>query len=106
MFEVPFDEIAPIMGRTPAATRQLASRARRRVRPTPVAEQALGFLRRRGPDVIARPALVNGAVGRVVLRSGQPLAVMGFTVSCGRIVAIDILADPQRVRALDLAFLD
>ena len=31
MFAVPFDEIAPIVGRTPAATRQLASRARRRV---------------------------------------------------------------------------
>src|ERR687891_1182098 len=32
MFGVSFDEIAPIVGRSPAATRQLASRARRRIR--------------------------------------------------------------------------
>ncbi len=166
MFGLPFDEIAQVVERTPAAARQLASRARRRVRgaaPVPdadlarqrevvnaymaaardgdfegllavldpdvvrradfgaaptltspaevrgaeaVAKQALAFLRRQGPAVVTRPALVNGAVGRVVFREGRPLAVMGFTVSDGKIVAIDILADPGRLRELDLAFLD
>jgi RNA polymerase sigma factor (sigma-70 family) len=164
MFAVPFDEIAPIVGRSPAAARQLASRARRRIRGTPVpeadlarqrevvdaffaatrdgdlealmavldpdvvrradfgaadafaprevrgaeavAKQALAFVRRQGSGVVARPALVNGAVGRVVFREGRPLSVMGLTVSDGKIVAIDILADPERLRELDLAFLD
>ncbi len=166
MFGLPFDEIAQLVERTPAAARQLASRARRRVRgaaPVPdadlarqrevvnaymaaardgdfegllavldpdvvrradfgaaptltspaevrgaeaVAKQALAFLRRQGPAVVTRPALVNGAVGRVVFREERPLAVMGFTVSDGKIVAIDILADPGRLRELDLAFLD
>jgi RNA polymerase sigma factor (sigma-70 family) len=164
MFAVPFDEVAPIVGRSPAAARQLASRARRRIRATPapdadlarqravvdafiaaaregdfdalmavldpdvvrradfgaapartpppevrgaeaVARNALAFARRQGP-VVTRPALVNGAVGRVVFRHGRPFAVMGFTVSDGKIVAIDILADPARLRDLDLAFLD
>ena len=40
MFAVPFEEIAPIVGRTPAAARQLASRARRRVQGTPPAPDA------------------------------------------------------------------
>ena len=165
MFGVQFDEIAPLVERSPAAARQLASRARRRVRgaaPEPdadlarqrevvnafmaasrdgdfeglmavldpdvvrradfgvapglayspevrgaeaVATQALSFARREGP-VVTRPALVNGAVGQVVFRDGRPFAVMGFTVSDGKIVAIDILADPERVSELDLAFLD
>jgi hypothetical protein len=165
MFGLPVDEIAPLVERTPAAARQLASRARRRVRgaaPVPdadlarqrevvdaymaaardddfegimavldpdvvrradfgaapaltyppevrgaeaVAKQALTFVRREGP-VFTRPALVNGAVGGVVFREGRPLAVMGFTVSDGKIVAIDILADPGRLRELDLAFLE
>lgn len=165
MFSVPFDEIAPILGRSPAAARQLASRARRRIRATPVpdadlarqrevvdayfaatrdgdfealmavldpdvvrradfgaapaltsppevrgaeavAKKAVTFLRRQGPAVVIRPALVNGAVGGVVFREGRPLSVMGFTVSDGKIVAIDIFADPGRLRELDLAFLD
>jgi RNA polymerase sigma-70 factor, ECF subfamily len=47
MFAVPFEEIAPIVGRTPAATRQLASRARRRVQGTPPSSDAdLGRQRR------------------------------------------------------------
>jgi hypothetical protein len=53
-----------------------------------------------------RPALVNGAAGVVVMPRGRPFAVMGFTVSGGRIVAIDALADPERLSKLDLAFLD
>jgi RNA polymerase sigma factor (sigma-70 family) len=162
MFEVPFDEIAPIVGRSPVAARQLASRARRRVNgraPAPdadlavqrqaveaflaaaregdfeallavldpevvlradagappagmsrevrgaenVARQALAFRRR---DLHLRPALINGAAGAVSLRDGQPYAVTGFTVQDGRIVELDILADPERVRRLDLTVLD
>jgi RNA polymerase sigma-70 factor (ECF subfamily) len=54
----------------------------------------------------ARPALVNGAAGFVVTPPGRPLAVAGFTVSNGRIVEIDLLADPARLRELDLTVLD
>ncbi|MBT2385867.1 RNA polymerase sigma factor SigJ [Streptomyces sp. ISL-11] len=164
-FGVPFDEIAPMVGRTPAAARQLASRARRRVRgaaPAPdadltrqrevvdaflsaarrgdfdgllavldpdavlradygaaaalpsrevhgaaaVAGQALTFSRVGGPAGLARPALVNGAVGMVVYRDGQPFSLMAFTVTGGRIAEIDILADPERLSRLDLTVLD
>ena len=48
------------------------------------------------------PALVNGAAGVLVADQGQPLAVMGFTIAQGKIVEIDILADPARLRGLDL----
>jgi RNA polymerase sigma factor (sigma-70 family) len=162
MFAVPFDEIAPIVGRSPAAARQLASRARRRVQgaaPVPdvdVARQrevvdAFLAAARGGdfdsllavldPDVVlrvdrgalprgasrevrgapavaeqvrtfarlaafARPALVNGAAGFVVAPRGRPLAVAGFTVAHGKIVEIDLLADPARLRELDLTALD
>jgi hypothetical protein len=54
----------------------------------------------------ARPALVNGAAGVVVAPGGRPFAVMGITVAQGRIVEIDIFADPKRVRELDLTVLD
>jgi RNA polymerase sigma factor (sigma-70 family) len=163
MFDVPFDEIGAIVGRSPAAARQLASRARRRVKgaaPIPdadlgrqrevvgaflaaarggdfdallsvldpdvvlradagavpagasrvirgapaVAEQALAFAQRLGP--FARPALVNGAAGIVAAPGGRPVSVLGFTVRGEKIVEIDILADPARLRQLDLAVLD
>jgi RNA polymerase sigma-70 factor (ECF subfamily) len=162
MFAVPFDEIAPIVGRSPAAARQLASRARRRVQgaaPAPdvdlsrqrqvvdaflaaarggdfdalvalldpdvvlrvdrgavrpaasrevrgaraVVEQARTFARL---AAFARPALVNGAAGVVVASRGRPLAVAGFTVAHGKIVEIDVLADPARLRELDLTVLE
>jgi RNA polymerase sigma-70 factor (ECF subfamily) len=162
MFAVPFDEIAPIVGRSPAAARQLASRARRRVQgASPAPDVDLGRQRAvvdaflaaaRGgdfdalvalldPDVVlrvdrgaerpgasrelrgaaavaeqvrtfaslarfARPALVNGAAGFVVAPRGRPLAVAGFTVARDRIAEIDLLADPDRLRALDLTVLD
>jgi RNA polymerase sigma factor (sigma-70 family) len=162
MFGVPFEEIAPVVDRSPTAARQLASRARRRVRgaaPTPDADlsrqravvDAFMTAARGGdfdalvavldPDVVlhadlgampagtprvlrgaatvagqalsfsalsefARPALVNGAVGIVTARRGRPLSVMGFTVSGGRIVEIDVLADPERLRELDLTVLE
>jgi len=162
MFAVPFDDIAPIVGRSPTAARQLASRARRRVRgAAPAPDADLGRQRavvgaflaaaREGdfdalvavldPEVVvrvdrgilrptastelrgvaavaeqarkgarlarfARPALVNGAAGIVVARDGRALAVAGFTVARGRIVEIDVLADPARLRELDLTVLD
>jgi hypothetical protein len=50
-----------------------------------------------------RPAIVNGAPGIVSwLPGGRPLAVMGFTVTRGKIVEIDILADPVRLGQIDL----
>jgi RNA polymerase sigma-70 factor (ECF subfamily) len=158
MFAVPFDEIAPIVGRTPTAARQLASRARRRVQGAPtVPDGDLGRQRevvdaffaaaRDGdfealvavldPDVVLRadggaamPAatavvrgahavasrammfaslhpyahavLVNGLPGVVVTPEGRPVSVMAFTVVHDRIVAIEALADPERLAALDL----
>jgi RNA polymerase sigma factor (sigma-70 family) len=158
VFGVPFDEIAPIVGRTPAAARQLASRARRRVQGAPVPDSDLGgqwevvdaFLAaaRAGdferllavldPDVelrsdggaarpglvtmlegaeavarqalifrrfadTARRVLVNGVPGGVAWNpDGSPFAVVSLTVTGGRIAAIDILADPDRLRELDL----
>jgi RNA polymerase sigma-70 factor (ECF subfamily) len=162
MFAVPFDEIAPIVDRSPDAARQLASRARRRVQgentvpdadldtqrrvadaflaaarggdfeallevldpdvvlradlgPVPagasrevrgareVAGQALFYS---GLGLVMKPALVNGAVGAVSTRDGVPFSVGAFTIRGGKIVAIDILADPERIRGLDLAILD
>ncbi len=157
MFGMPFEEIAPIVDRAPAATRQLASRARRRVRgaaPSPdpdlarqrevvdaflAASRAGDFealLEVLDPDVVfridtggtpprarppvvgaeavarqvlqrgsplapfARPAIVNGAAGVVVAPEGRPFAVVGFTVADGRIVEIDLVADPAKLRRL------
>ena len=162
MFAVPFDEIAPMVGRSPDAARQLASRARRRVRGAAVhaPDPDIGRQReivdaffaaaRRGdfdalvaaldPDVVLRsdggtaypevsvvlhgpaavvnhglrihdpaallrPVLVNGAAGAVVILHGQPVAVVGFTVARGKVAAIDIIADPERLRRFDLASL-
>jgi RNA polymerase sigma-70 factor (ECF subfamily) len=55
---------------------------------------------------VARPALVDGAVGAVWAPGGRPRVVFSFTITRGKIVAIDILADPERLRQLDLAVLD
>jgi RNA polymerase sigma factor (sigma-70 family) len=160
IFAVPFDEIAPIVERSPEATRQLASRGRRRVQGEgtvpdadlrtqrkvadafltaardgdfeallevldpdvvlradlgPVggsrelrgakacAEQAIFFSRL---GLVAQPALVNGAVGVVATLDGEPYSVGAFTVHGEKIVAIDILADRDRLRELDLSILD
>jgi RNA polymerase sigma factor (sigma-70 family) len=161
MFGMPFEEIAPIVERSPAATRQLASRARRRVRgATPVPDPDLARQRevvnaflaaaRNGdfealvevldPDVIfradrgriaavgappvvtgvdavaqqvlaraprfasfARPAVVNGTAGLIVIPRDRPIAVIGFTIASGRIVEIDLVADPDKLRALNRA---
>jgi len=68
-----------------------------------VAEQALLFARFAR---FGRRALVNGAAGIVTAPGGQPFSVMGFTVAQGKIVEIDVLADPERLRNLDLTVLD
>jgi RNA polymerase sigma factor (sigma-70 family) len=71
-----------------------------------VAEQVLARGGFSLPAHMARPALVNGAAGVVMTAEGQPFAVVAFAVRQGRIAAIDILADPERLRRLDLAVLD
>ena len=68
-----------------------------------VAKQTLTFSRL---SPFVRPALVNGAAGVVVVPAGRPFAVMGFTLRRGKIVEIDVLADPARLRRLDLVVLD
>jgi RNA polymerase sigma factor (sigma-70 family) len=162
VFAVPFEEIAPLVERSPVAARQLASRARRRVQgaaPAPDADLAQSrtivdtFLTavREGdfaallavldPDVVARadygaqavgsprvirgaravaegasvvaryvqfaqPVLVNGTVGLVAAPGGQPYAVLAFTIRRRKIVEIDILGDPVRLRRLNLSALN
>jgi RNA polymerase sigma-70 factor (ECF subfamily) len=158
MFAVPFEEIALILGRSEPGVRQLASRARRRVRGATLPDPDLprqreavdAFLQasREGnfeallevlhPDVVlvadggaspdgtanvlrgaeavargvlsyshlapyAKPALVNGAAGLVAAPEGRPFSVVGFTVAGGKIVEIDILADPERLGQLDFS---
>jgi hypothetical protein len=68
-----------------------------------VAGQAL-FYSRLG--LIMRPALINGAVGAVATLDGEPFSVGGFTVRGGKIVEMDILADPERLSRLDLTVLE
>jgi RNA polymerase sigma-70 factor (ECF subfamily) len=158
MFAVPFDEIGAVLGRSPAAARQLASRARRRVRgaQAPDTDRArhravvAAFLAAsrgghfdalvdlldpevearadaaavqsgaealvRGPDAVARTfagraraarlALVDGDPGLVWLQGGQLRVVFAFTVDDDRVVAIDLLADPDELDRLDVVLLD
>jgi hypothetical protein len=54
----------------------------------------------------AQPALVNGAAGLVGAPGGRPRVVFGFTITRGRITAIDLVADPEQLRRLGLAILD
>ncbi|OBA79694.1 RNA polymerase subunit sigma-70 [Mycobacterium sp. 1164966.3] len=157
VFTVPFDQIAPIIDRSPEATRKLASRARRRIEQTdpmpdgdiatqrevvdaffaagragdfdrlvavldpgvvlrgdfgPPAEvfhadgaATVAKLARSygGPDREVRAATINGTAGAVILVAGQATAIMGFVVRDGRITAIDVLADPQRLARIDLS---
>jgi RNA polymerase sigma-70 factor (ECF subfamily) len=162
MFAVPFDQIAPIVDRSPEAARQLASRARRRVQgSSPVGDADLeqqrevveaflaaardgdfeGLLAVLDPDVVLRAdsgpglplatvevrgavevasraqsyarlglvnraVLINGSFGMMALRDGEPFSVGAVTVRGGRIVEIDILADPERLSQLDLTALE
>ena len=68
-----------------------------------VARQAQAFSRL---DIDVRQALVNGAVGTVTLRDGQPFAIAGFTIRNRRIVEMDVFADPERLSELELEILD
>jgi hypothetical protein len=67
-----------------------------------VARQALTYTRL---DMVIRPALVNGVIGSVSMRRGEPFSVVAYTIRGGKIVEIDILADPDRLRRLDLSVL-
>jgi RNA polymerase sigma-70 factor, ECF subfamily len=64
-----------------------------------VAGRATMFAR---PDARVLPVLVNGGPGVVVLAGGECISVMAFTVADGRIVRVDSLVDPERLRRLDL----
>ncbi|WP_432872926.1 sigma-70 family RNA polymerase sigma factor [Microbispora rosea] len=162
VFAVPFDQIGPIVGRSPVAAKKLASRARHRLRGRPEAAGAEAARHRRvvdafliasregdmdalmavlAPEVVRRadpaalppgvpavvrgaravaqetvvlgrrarfaePALVNGAVGVVVAPHGRLLLALALAVEGERIAEIDVVADPARLHALDLALLD
>jgi len=67
-----------------------------------VARQALMFA---GTARVARPVLVNGAAGVLVTVDGEPVSVLSFTVTEGKIVAIDALTDRERLAGLDLSAL-
>jgi len=154
VFDVPFEQIAPVVDRTPQAARQLASRARRRIQRAPVPDPDPGRQRRAvnaflaaarhgdfdalvavlDPDVVFRadlgpgsprqplhgarpvarhvlavaprfaglasPITVNGTAGALFGRPGDPIAVIAFTVTHGRIAAIDLISDPDKLGAL------
>jgi RNA polymerase sigma-70 factor, ECF subfamily len=53
------------------------------------------------PGGVSEHALVNGAAGVVTRRNGRMFAMLGFTITHGKIVAIDVLADPERLSRLD-----
>ncbi|ACM27486.1 sigma-70 family RNA polymerase sigma factor [Rhizobium rhizogenes] len=160
MFDMAFDDIAPIVGRSTVATRQLASRARRRVQGVPVAAEAdlsrqrhvvdaffaasrngdmTALLTALDPDVVfradavatrmgalaeirgnsavaetfrgraqgARLAVINGAVGAVVILGGQLRIALRITMADdGRIIGIDAMADPEQLRKLEVLLLD
>jgi RNA polymerase sigma factor (sigma-70 family) len=162
VFGMTFDEIAPVVDRSSAAARQLASRARRRVQgQAPTSDADLRKQRRgvdaflaavrdgdfealvavldpaivlradggavkgmsrlvRGAQAVAAQAatfsklglssqvvLVNGNIGVVSRRpDGRLFAVLGFTIAGGKVVEIDILADPDRLGRLDLSAIE
>jgi hypothetical protein len=68
-----------------------------------VAREALGYAQL---GLEMRPVLINGAAGMVAFLHGQPFSVGAVTVRNGRIVELDFLADPERLRLLDLTILD
>ncbi|QND48050.1 sigma-70 family RNA polymerase sigma factor [Rhizobium lusitanum] len=160
MFDMAFDDIAPIVGRSTVATRQLASRARRRVQGVPATAEidlsrqhhlvnAFFVASRNGdmtalltaldPDVVfradavatrmgalaeirgnsavaetfrgraqgARLAVINGAVGAVVILGGQLRIALRLTMAGdGRIMGIDAMADPKQLRKLEVLLID
>ena len=171
MFDRPFDEIAPIVGCSPAAARQLASRARRRVqgasadpdadadstrqrevvdafllasrsgdltallavldkdvvlRPDRAALEASATPQRAGgpklaPEVRgaasvadsfsgrargARPALIDGSVGMVWAPGGKVRVAFPMVIADGKILAIDVIGDPEHLGRLDVVIFD
>jgi hypothetical protein len=68
-----------------------------------VARQALGYARM-GLDL--RPALINGTPGAVAYRDGEPFSIGALTIRNGKIVELDFLNDPDRLRQVDLTILD
>jgi RNA polymerase sigma-70 factor (ECF subfamily) len=158
MFAVPFEDIGPMVGRSVEAARQLASRARRRVRggataaaphlarQREVVEAFLaalrggdfeGLLAVLDPDLVVRadmpgapgeirgaavwakgavayghmarvvrPALVNGTIGLVMAPRGELSRALTFTIAHGRIAAIEVIGNPARLAALDVAIVD
>ncbi len=119
MFAVPFEEIATILESSPEAARQLASRARRRVRgtdPAPDADLSAqwevvdAFLAAaRDGDFDRLVAMLDPDVvtaGLVSIRHGKLFSVMGVTIKDGKIAEIDILADPERLQKLNFTVLD
>lgn len=173
LFAMPFDEIGSIVGRSPDAARQLASRARQRVRGAPAPSDAgrgrqrevvEAFLRaaRAGdmeglmavldPDAVVRidaaarivgvvridapaaeegtarevrgasawvkqfvalsrglrfvqPALVNGSVGLIFAPGNRLSRALTFTFANARVTRVEVIADPARLRGLDIAVL-
>jgi RNA polymerase sigma-70 factor (ECF subfamily) len=161
LFDFPFEEIARITGRSPEAARQLASRARRRVRGVstlPEGERAqqqtlvekfLAALRLgdatkllevldpafavhadaaaapagvptdiRGAEAwakqairaargarLARPAMVEGSVGLIVAPRGRLFRVLRFTFANGRIIAMEVIGNPERLSAIEVGVL-
>ncbi len=65
--------------------------------------RAIADLAVRGRARAAQAALVNGAPGVVIAPRGKLMMVLTFSVAGGKIVAMEAIADPERVRALDLA---
>ncbi len=156
MFGMPFEDIAPIVGRTEASARQLASRARRRVQGADATTDS-DLARRReivdaflaaarggdfeallallDPEVVlradaaavqigadetiqgarevartfagrarvAQPALVEGSPGLLWASAGRPKIAFAFTIVDDRIVAIDLIGDPERLEHVEPA---
>jgi RNA polymerase sigma factor (sigma-70 family) len=152
VFALSFEEIGPVVGRTPTATRQLASRARRRVQADPArderpqqrrvvdaffsaarngrfddllhlldpsvvvrADAAAALVSGRlpvGAEAVARyfsgraqgvrPALIDGAVGGVILPGGGVRLAISFVVTDDRILAIEAVADPDQLAVMNI----
>jgi len=164
VFGVPFEDIAGIVGRSPVAARQLASRGRRRVQGASEQGRAADLARQRDiveaffrasrdgdfqgllavldPEVALRVdetalrmglrtgwlrselhgaravaekfngaaqaaqlALIDGAPGAVWAANGRPVVVFGFTVRDGKVVEIELAADAERLRQLNIEIL-
>src|SRR6266481_8397202 len=167
LFGMPFDEIGSIVGRSPAAAKQLASRARRRVRGSPTPSDAgrarqreiveaflraaragdlQGLLPVLGPDAVVRidaatridapateagrarevrgastwakqfialsrglrfvqPALINGSVGLILAAGGKLSRALTFTFTNAKVMQVEVIGDPARLRELDIAVL-